>query len=95
MTQKLTLNDHIQKRASLMIAEVDDDIVLLDTETGQYYGLRSTGLHIWELLEGSVQISSICSHLVDEYDIDTSDCQQETLTFLQTLLDNQLIDRVE
>ncbi len=42
--------------------------VLLDLESGQYHGVNSTGLAIWELLDGERTVGDVVAELRAELD---------------------------
>ena len=53
---------------------LDDDLVLMDVAEGQFYGLRETGLRVWQLLEeGSgtwTQVQELTAALCAEFRVE-------------------------
>jgi hypothetical protein len=52
---------------SVVCAALDDEAVLLNVETGLYFGLDAIGSRIWELLAEGVAPDRICEQLYAEY----------------------------
>ena len=76
----------VVKRADdVMAANVDDELVMLRMESNGYFGLDAIGRRIWEMLEEPRTVASICSTLLDEYDVDAAACEADVLYFLAEL----------
>lgn len=68
--------------------QIDDDLVMMDIAKGSYFSLNSVATRIWELLEMPRSLDSLCSQLVDEYDVSADQCRAEVeahLTQMQQL----------
>ena len=49
---KITPESRVRRTPDNFVnAMLDDDLVLMDVAEGQFYGLRETGLRVWQLLE--------------------------------------------
>ena len=68
-----------------LVAEVDDEIVMLDPTSGKYFGLGDTGARIWELLAEPRTIDDLVTTLTVEYAVDDATCRTQVTTFLETL----------
>ena len=79
------------RSTSPLVSNVDDEIVMLDPATSNYYGLDGVGARIWSLLDEPLSIAAIVETLVREFDVDESTCLSEVLTFVGDLADNSLI----
>ena len=74
---------------------VDGEFVLMGLHNSLYYGLKSSGSRIWEMLEMPVTASQIVSALMDEYDVSRERCQSDVEAFLKKLSDESLIKRAD
>ena len=90
----LTLNAIIQREPEVIAAEVDQDLIMVSIATGSYYGLSDVSREIWDAIERPKRISDLVDALTANYQIDSSSCEAQTLSFLQALLDEGLL-RVE
>lgn len=74
---------------------VDDEMVLLDLESGKFFELRDTGLAIWRALDGTGDLTELCQKLAGEYDVDPQLCQEETERFARQLAAAGFVELVE
>ena len=51
-------------------ARVQGEMVLLNTETGRYFGLNEVGARIWELAKEPINISKVIDRLLSEYRVE-------------------------
>jgi hypothetical protein len=87
----LTLNSIIQRDPEVIAAEADQDLVMVSVATGHYYGLSDVARDIWETIERPVKISDLVDDLTASYHVDSSSCEVQTLSFLEALLDEGLL----
>lgn len=57
----------ITRSNDLLATEVDGEIVLMNLERGNYYGLVGTARHIWDLLEEPRRLGDLCVLLGEKY----------------------------
>jgi Coenzyme PQQ synthesis protein D (PqqD) len=62
----------IRRTASVLTAEVDKQIVMMDIESGRYLGLDDIGGVIWQRLETPRTFGELVDGLVADYDADRS-----------------------
>jgi len=77
---------------SVVCAELEDESVLLNIETGVYYGLDPLGTQIWQLLAEGAAEDDIVSRLLQEYEVDIVQLRADISRFLQQLHAQGLID---
>ncbi len=87
----LTLNSQIQRKPDLMIATIDDELVMMDASQGKYFGLKGSGPRIWELIAEPITPARIIDTLCEENDVEPATCRQDTLAFLEQLAQLELI----
>jgi hypothetical protein len=90
----LTLNSIIQRDPEVIVAEADNDLIMVSIATGSYYGVSDVARDIWDAIERPKKISELVDGLTASYQIDSSSCEEQTLSFLETLRDEGLL-RVE
>ena len=73
---------------------VDDAVLLNNAATGEYYGLESTALRIWQLIEQPRTVAAVCGELAKEYAVDPATCESDLLEFVAALLREGLIEIV-
>jgi|OpeIllAssembly_1097287.scaffolds.fasta_scaffold2821185_1 hypothetical protein len=65
--------------------------LLIYPEQGQIKVVNNIGARIWTLLDGQTSIQEIAIKITDEYQVDLSDAEADTLEFLINLFDRNLI----
>lgn len=91
MNSNLNLDSSIQKVDSFISADLEESLVMMDTEKGQYYNLNKIGAKIWQMADQPVAVSEICSQLIDIYDISDEQCKNEVIAYLTRLSDLSII----
>jgi Coenzyme PQQ synthesis protein D (PqqD) len=62
----------IRRTASVLTAEIDKQIVMMDIESGRYLGLDDIGSVIWQRLETPRTFGDLVDGLVADYNADRS-----------------------
>ncbi len=88
----LTLESCLLRKPDQIFTDMDGDTVMMDPESGSYFGISGTGSRIWELLEQPQTVNAIVEAICTEYDVDIKQCEADTLAFCQNLLDNRLAE---
>lgn len=93
MGEEISLDSRIQRSSEPMQAQLDDELVMMSVERGSYYGLDPVGSKIWELLEEPMTVRELIDQLMEIYDVDAATCEKETLEFLASMQEEQLLER--
>jgi hypothetical protein len=89
--QRMRTDWVVQRDSDIIAAEADQDLVMVSIEKGFYYGLSNVGREIWEAIEHPKRISDLVDELTAIYNVDRSSCEQQTLSFLDDLLNEKLL----
>jgi hypothetical protein len=65
--------------------ELDGESVLLNLETGMYFGLDAVGTRVWQLAGGGGSLRGIRERLVEEYE-EPSVIERDLLALADTLV---------
>jgi Coenzyme PQQ synthesis protein D (PqqD) len=87
----LTLDCIVQRDLNIIAAEADQDLVMVSIANGAYYGVSDVAREIWESIEHPKKISDLIDDLTASYNIDRSSCEEQTLSFLESLLSERLL----
>lgn len=71
---------------------LSNEMVILNTENGVYYGLNPVGAHIWQLIQEPKPVSDVLKSLLDHYDVDEERCKNDLLSILNNLKQHGLIE---
>jgi hypothetical protein len=61
--------DQFAVHPSVLCRELSRETVLLNLESGVYYGLDIVGTRVWQLLMQGNTIARICDTMLNEYDV--------------------------
>ena len=85
------LSSVASRNEAIVFTDLDDTIVMMDVDEGQYYELDPIGARIWALIESPRPVAEICDALADEFDADPDTCRQDTLEFLETASEYRIV----
>ena len=87
----ISLNSTITRNAGVVEAEIHGEVVAMNIETGNCYGLNLVGSRVWNLLSDPIRISSICAQLNGEFDVEPKVCERDVIGLLEELHAEDLI----
>jgi len=88
----LSLDCIVQRNPNIFAAEANRDLVMVSIPAGFYYSLSDVGRDIWETIERPKKISALIDDLAATYHIDRLSCTEQTLSFLDDLLAQGLLE---
>lgn len=72
-------------------AELDGEMVLLDSQSGRYFGLDSMASHIWSLISRGLTPAEVVDALLADYDVSRSRAKQDVARLISFFVDRQLV----
>ncbi|QIK95822.1 PqqD family protein [Sphingomonas sp. HDW15A] len=72
-------------------AEIDDEIVVMRTDTGEFYSLTGTAAAIWRLIDGTRDRAAVTCALSDEFNGQKASISREVNEFVSELEELGLI----
>lgn len=85
------LNVQYQVHPEAFATEVDDQVVILEYESGTYFTLNEVGSRIWQLLTQGNTVQTIQNQLLQEYEVSEAQLHQDLLNILNELRAKGLI----
>ena len=77
----------------VIFRELDGEAVVLNLDTGIYFGLDAVGTRIWRLLEERKPLKAVLDTLIEEYEAPPDRLQRDLLAFVERLDDKGLLSR--
>ncbi len=90
--QQINDNSIIKRNNNILTNTIEDEIVMMSLEKGNYYGMNNVGSRIWELTNEPKPVNEICNELMNEYEIDRESCLKSVIQFLEKLSEANLIE---
>ena len=72
--------------------EIDDEIVVMSLDSGDFFSLTGPGQAIWQLIDGQRDRAALIAALAEIYDAPTLQLADDVDAFVTTLLDAKLLD---
>ncbi len=88
LNQKIVISDQV------FAQEVDNEMVLLDMVSENYFGLDETGSAIWQELSKSGSMQTTHETLIEAYEVEPEQLESDIITFVQKLIDAGLVEVV-
>jgi hypothetical protein len=85
------LTDRFLPKEGVHCRAFDDELVLLDLNGGEYYGLDAVGAFIWRRIGEGVTAEDTASAVVAAYDVDEERAEDDVLSLLDDLLARGLL----
>lgn len=92
LAKEIGLDIIVAQTAGLVAADMDGEKVMLNIESGKYFGLDRLGSRIWELIEKPHTVRALVATLLTEYDVEEKTCQNDIVAFVGTLHAKGLVD---
>lgn len=73
------------------LTEVDDEAVLLDLNSGAYYGLNHVGALLLKFFETNMTVDIAIEQIAERYQTSPAQVQDDIESLIQQLLEQQLI----
>ncbi len=71
--------------------EIDDETIILDAITQEYFSLNEIGKVIWSLLSENKNLEEIKAQMLEMYEVPEEQLEKDVLNFLQALAKKGLI----
>ena len=87
----ITLDQKINIADTVFAQEVDDEMVILDTVTEEYFGLDEMAAVIWQHLSESRSLQKVHDAMYEAYEVDSEQLEKDICRFVQQLADAGLV----
>ena len=84
-TEKITIPN------TVFAQEVDDEMVIMDTQSENYFGLDAIGTQIWHILVEDSSLTNLKMKILEIYDVEENVLKHDIEVLLFELLKNKLI----
>jgi|RhiMethySRZTD1v2_1073278.scaffolds.fasta_scaffold952793_3 coenzyme PQQ synthesis protein D (PqqD) len=86
-----TLEDAIQVSPDVVFRTLDGEAVLLNLQSGVYFGLNETGTKIWSMLAENTSLAEVHSRMLKEYRVEPDLAKSDLLTLARQLAQKGLV----
>lgn len=86
-----SLDTNFVRNDALPSGEVDGELVALDMDKGDCFGLDRVGTEIWHLAAEPVSLKAIIANMVERYEVDEAQCMADLQPFLSDMVEAGLL----
>lgn len=72
-------------------SNMDGEKVLMSIKNSKYYNLGEIGGVIWDLIETPKSVNNLIDILMEQYEVEQSECEEQVIHFLELLYKEDLI----
>jgi len=87
----MNLDTRLEASSSVVTREIGGEMVLMDLESGSYFGLNSVGGQVWQALEEGKTIKQLCDQIEEEFDVPRDQLEQDITSLVEELLERKLV----
>lgn len=81
----------IRAEKNVLSNEVNGETVILNVQSGEYYGLDPVGSRIWAMIQDSKTVGEVLDGLLELYAVDPAVCERDLMKFLRDLSEKKLV----
>ena len=85
------VSGRLRVHPSVLSRELAGETVLLNLESGVYYGLDAVGTRAWNLLAEERTLADVCTIMLEEFEVTHDTLQQDLTTLVRELCEKQLL----
>ena len=88
----MDLNQKVTFAETVFAQEVDGEMVLLDMESENYFGLDEVGTAIWQAMQEYGSLQEVYNALLEQYDVEAEVLENDLEDFVGKLVESGLVE---
>jgi hypothetical protein len=89
----MTPDTLIRRNPELIAADMDGETVMMDIQSGHYYGINAVGSHVWALLETEQRLDTVVAAVLEAFDTqDAMHVAEDVQAFLAEMQAHKLVE---
>jgi hypothetical protein len=88
----LILTQKVAIKKDILVQNVDGELVLLNLESEQYFGLDDVGNTMWSCLKETESLQGAYDRLIDRYNVDPEELKQDFLNLVEQFVEHDLVE---
>ncbi len=88
---EFTKSDKVSVVPHQISCALGSETVVLQLQSGTYYGLNEVGRRVWELIAEPRTVGEICAVITREFEVEPERCERDVVALLNDLRGNGLI----
>jgi len=88
---ELSLRHSVTVARDIVFRELDGEAVILNLESGIYFGLDQVGTRIWQLIQEHGSLQKVFETMCDEFDVGSDALERDLLELMDDLCAKGLV----
>ena len=88
----MNLNQKVIFAETVFAQEVDGEMVLLDMESENYFGLDEVGTAIWQAMQEKETLKEVFETLLEQYEVEEEMLEHDLRNFVGKLVESGLVE---
>ena len=88
----ISLDSTVAVGKNTVFRDMDGEAVILDLESGTYFGLNDVGTRMWQLMEQHGTPRAALGTLIEEFDVAPDVLEQDLITLASELAEKGLLE---
>ena len=81
----------VSRSQNMIAADVGDEAVILDIQSGYFFQLNRTAAQIWTLLESPLSAGELCAKMAASHSVDPAVCHDDVIAFVADMRERGLV----
>ena len=87
----MNLNKKVTFADTVFAQEVDGEMVLLDMNSENYFGLDEVGTSIWQAMQEKENLKEVFEVLLEQYEVEEDVLKKDLVAFVEKLKESGLV----
>ena len=87
----MNLDQKVIFAETVFAQEVDGEMVLLDMESENYFGLDEVGTSIWQEIQEKETLREVLEALLEQYEVEAEMLENDLSDFIEKLVESGLV----
>ena len=88
----MDLNQKVTFADTVFAQEVDGEMVLLDMNSENYFGLDAVGTDIWQAMQEKETLQEVLEVLLEQYEVEEDVLKKDLVAFVEKLQESGLVE---
>lgn len=81
----------LEAAPAVVTREVGGEMMLVDLDSGTYFGLNDVGGRLWQLLDEGQPLGQACAQLLNEFEVDRDQLECDLTALVGELVERKLL----
>ena len=88
---EVSLQTTVRASDDVVVRELDGEAVLLNLESGMYFGLDPVGTRVWQLIDQHHRLSAVVKSMCEEFDAPPETIERDVLRLVSELVEKGIV----